>query len=94
MPTYLLQWEAIKVAKEKGCTRYDLWGAPVAFDESDSLWGVYRFKKGLGATVQRTMGAYDLPLKPWLYTMYAQVMPRLLDMMRFRGNRETRGNLD
>ena len=48
MPTYLLQWEAMKRAKAKGCTVYDLWGAPEAFDESDSMWGVYRFKEGLG----------------------------------------------
>ncbi len=29
-------------------TVYDLWGAPDVFDESDSMWGVYRFKEGLG----------------------------------------------
>jgi lipid II:glycine glycyltransferase (peptidoglycan interpeptide bridge formation enzyme) len=28
MPTYLLQWEAMKIAKSKGCDVYDLWGAP------------------------------------------------------------------
>ena len=48
MPTYLLQWEAMKRAKAAGCTVYDLWGAPETFDESDSMWGVYRFKEGLG----------------------------------------------
>ncbi|MCL4368708.1 MAG: peptidoglycan bridge formation glycyltransferase FemA/FemB family protein [Actinobacteria bacterium] len=28
MPTYLLQWEAMKWAKARGCKRYDLWGVP------------------------------------------------------------------
>jgi len=28
MPTYLLQWEAIKWAKARGCEEYDLWGVP------------------------------------------------------------------
>ncbi|MBI2908194.1 MAG: peptidoglycan bridge formation glycyltransferase FemA/FemB family protein [Chloroflexi bacterium] len=28
MPTYLLQWEAMKWAKAQGCRRYDLWGIP------------------------------------------------------------------
>jgi len=51
MPTYLLQWEAMKRAKARGCTLYDLWGAPEVFDESDSMWGVYRFKEGLGGKV-------------------------------------------
>lgn len=32
MPNYLLQWEAMKWAKEVGCTRYDLWGVP------DEVW--------------------------------------------------------
>ena len=59
MPTYLLQWEAMKRAKAKGCTRYDLWGAPEVFDESDLMWGVYRFKEGLGGKVVRTLGAWD-----------------------------------
>ena len=40
MPTYLLQWEAMKRARAKGCTVYDLWGAPDVFDESHSMWGV------------------------------------------------------
>ncbi|MEP7137804.1 MAG: peptidoglycan bridge formation glycyltransferase FemA/FemB family protein, partial [Chloroflexota bacterium] len=57
MPTYLLQWEAVKRAKAKGCAVYDLWGAPEVFDESDSMWGVYRFKEGLGGKVVRTLGA-------------------------------------
>ena len=84
MPTYLLQWEAIKAAKAAGCTTYDLWGAPDTFDESDSMWGVYRFKQGLGGQVVRHIGAWDLPMRPWLYTLYTQALPRLLSLMRLR----------
>ncbi|HEX2170975.1 MAG TPA: peptidoglycan bridge formation glycyltransferase FemA/FemB family protein [Dehalococcoidia bacterium] len=32
MPTYLLQWEAIKLAKVLGCARYDFWGIPALVD--------------------------------------------------------------
>ena len=63
MPNYLLQWEAMQRAKTAGCTIYDLWGAPDEFDESDSLWGVYRFKQGLGGRVLRTIGATVTPTK-------------------------------
>jgi lipid II:glycine glycyltransferase (peptidoglycan interpeptide bridge formation enzyme) len=28
MPNYLLQWEAVRWAKEHGCTLYDFWGIP------------------------------------------------------------------
>jgi peptidoglycan pentaglycine glycine transferase (the first glycine) len=93
MPTYLLQWEAMKRAKENGCTAYDLWGAPETFDESDSMWGVYRFKEGLGGEVVRTLGAYDFaPTKLW-YKLYAEVMPRVLDVMRSRGKEKTKQGL-
>ena len=94
MPTYLLQWEAMKRAKINGCTAYDLWGAPDIFDESDSMWGVFRFKEGLGGEVTRTLGAYDFaPSKLW-YKLYAEVMPRLLNAMRSRGKEKTKQALE
>lgn len=90
MPTYLLQWEAMRHAKTNGCIAYDLWGAPEVFDESDSMWGVYRFKEGLGGDVVRTLGAYDFaPNKLW-YKMYTDIMPRVLDVMRSRGKQKTK----
>ena len=90
MPTYLLQWEAMKRAKERGCTIYDLWGAPEVFDESDSMWGVFRFKRGLGGEVARTLGAWDYAPNPLWYGLYTNVIPRILDVMRSRGKRKTK----
>jgi lipid II:glycine glycyltransferase (peptidoglycan interpeptide bridge formation enzyme) len=90
MPNHLLQWEAIQRAKELGCTVYDLWGAPDTFDESDPLWGVYRFKEGLGGRVIRTVGAWDFPSWPLGYRLYTQILPRILDRMRRRGKQRTR----
>jgi lipid II:glycine glycyltransferase (peptidoglycan interpeptide bridge formation enzyme) len=93
MPTYLLQWEAIKRAKANGCTAYDLWGAPDVFDERDSLWGVYRFKEGLGGKVVRTLGAWDFAPNSLWYKLYSEIIPRLLDVMRSRGKARTRQSL-
>ncbi|MBL8076450.1 MAG: peptidoglycan bridge formation glycyltransferase FemA/FemB family protein [Anaerolineales bacterium] len=93
MPTYLLQWEAMKIAKSNGCDTYDLWGAPEIFDESDSMWGVYRFKEGLGGEVVRTLGAYDFAPNKILYKLYAEVMPRVLNFMRSRGKEKTKQSL-
>ena len=90
MPTYLLQWAAMKHAKAHGCLTYDLWGAPDVFDESDSMWGVYRFKEGLGGEVVRTLGAYDFAPSKFWYSMYADVMPRVLNFMRSRGKEKTK----
>lgn len=90
MPTYLLQWEAIRLAQVKGCTTYDLWGAPDEFNREDPLWGIYRFKSGLGGKVARHIGAWDLPLQPLLYTLHTQVWPRLIELKRLQGDAQTR----
>jgi lipid II:glycine glycyltransferase (peptidoglycan interpeptide bridge formation enzyme) len=89
MPNVLLQWEAIRRAKYVGCQVYDLWGAPDEFTESDSLWGVYRFKQGLGGQVVRTLGAWDYPVGPGLYAFYTRILPRWLNWMRNRGRERT-----
>jgi lipid II:glycine glycyltransferase (peptidoglycan interpeptide bridge formation enzyme) len=79
MPAYLLQWEAMRWAKAKGCKVYDLWGIPDANEEeleaqftkrSDGLWGVYRFKRGFGGQVTRTIGAWDRIYNPLKYRLY------------------------
>jgi lipid II:glycine glycyltransferase (peptidoglycan interpeptide bridge formation enzyme) len=84
MPNHLLQWAAIKTARAAGCTRYDMWGAPDQFDESDPMWGVYRFKLGFGSSTRQGLGAYDFPVRPRLYQLYHQLLPRLLALLRSR----------
>lgn len=87
MPTYLVQWEAIRWAKARGCEEYDLWGVPdedeatleAQFERrSDGLWGVYRFKRGFGGQLKRAAQALDRVYNPVLYWAY----------LKFIGNRE------
>jgi len=87
MPTYLLQWEAMKWAKARGCEEYDLWGVPDEDEATlesnfesrhDGLWGVYRFKRGFGGTLKRSQQAVDRVYNPLLYWAY----------LKFIGNRE------
>lgn len=79
MPTYLLQWKAMQWAKAQGCTEYDLWGVPDEELESleanflerrDGLWGVYRFKRGFGGLLRRTVPSWDRVYNPLLYKLY------------------------
>ena len=93
MPNYLLQWEGIRRAKSLGCKIYNLWGAPNVFNESDDLWGVFRFKEGLGGHVLRTIGAWDFTPNPMLYKMYTELLPRVMDIMRARGKARTPGKV-
>jgi lipid II:glycine glycyltransferase (peptidoglycan interpeptide bridge formation enzyme) len=87
MPNYLLQWEAILRAKADGCAIYDFWGAPDQFIETDSMWGVYRFKEGYGGDVTRYIGAWDFPVNKPFYKLYTQLLPKLLNLMRQKGAR-------
>ncbi len=89
MPTYLIQWEGMRWAKDMGCTVYDMWGAPDRFEKDDPMWGVYRFKRGFGGRVTRTVGAWDYPVKPVLYKMYTALLPKLLAVMREFGDQAT-----
>jgi lipid II:glycine glycyltransferase (peptidoglycan interpeptide bridge formation enzyme) len=84
MPNHLLQWQAIKAARAAGATRYDMWGAPDDFAETDTMWGVYRFKMGFGGVTRRGLGAYDFPVQPLTYRLYNQLLPRLLSLLRAR----------
>ena len=81
MPNYALQWEAIKWAKGMGCETYDMWGAPEVFDESDGMWGVYRFKRGFRGQLTRYIGAWDFAPRPTLYAIYNRVAPSLLGVV-------------
>ena len=88
MPNYLLQWEAMKFARSIGCKTYDLWGAPDEFEESDPLWGVFRFKEGLGGEIVRTCGAWDYTTHPVMYQAYTSILPKMLDILRFRRKKQ------
>jgi lipid II:glycine glycyltransferase (peptidoglycan interpeptide bridge formation enzyme) len=80
MPNYLLQWEAMRWARNRGCTQYDMWGVPdqdfktleAQFtSRRDGLWGVYRFKRGFRGQLIRSAGAWDRPYNRFLYTLYS-----------------------
>jgi len=83
MPTYLLQWEAMRWAKSRGCVSYDLWGVPDEdeasleanfMDRKSGLWGVYRFKRGFGGTIRRSTQAMDKIYMPFPYLLYKKFM--------------------
>ncbi len=80
MAPYAVQWAAMRWAKARGCTTYDLWGVPDEDSESlesqfaerrDGLWGVYRFKRGFGGALWRSVGAWDRVYRPLRYRLYS-----------------------
>lgn len=62
MATYLLQWEAIRRAKNMKCIEYDMFGIAPNRDPSHPMYGLYRFKTGFGGNIFHRMGCWDYPL--------------------------------
>lgn len=67
MPNYLLQWEMIKWAIEKGCQIYDFRGVSGDLSEDNPLYGLYRFKKGFNGEFTEFVGEMDLVMNPLIH---------------------------
>ncbi|MFO7153451.1 MAG: peptidoglycan bridge formation glycyltransferase FemA/FemB family protein [Caldicoprobacter oshimai] len=67
MPNYLLQWEMIKWAVERGCDIYDFRGVSGNVDKNHPLYGLYRFKKGFGGKFTEFIGELDYVFNPLVY---------------------------
>lgn len=73
---YLLQWEAIKEAKKRGCTLYDFWGFVDPQRQPKHPWaGPTLFKIGFGGYKKEYIKTQDLPLskKYWLTFIFEKL---------------------
>jgi lipid II:glycine glycyltransferase (peptidoglycan interpeptide bridge formation enzyme) len=70
MAPYLLQWTAIRDARDFGCKRYDLFGIPPADDPAHPMAGLYRFKTGFGGAVIHRIGSWDFAFRPVTRTLF------------------------
>ncbi len=76
MPNYLLQWEAIRWAKQAGAETYDFWGIPETDEQSEAMAGVYRFKSGWGGRIVRFSGNYECVYHPQTMRFVRKVLLR------------------
>lgn len=70
MATYALQWRAITLAKQRGCTEYDMFGIAPNPDPDHPMYGLYRFKTGFGGKVYHGLGCWDYPLDNEVYSYF------------------------
>jgi len=70
MPAYLLQWEAMKRAREKGCNRYDLFGCSPSANPDHPMHGLFLIKTGFGGELVHRYGAWDYPYGKLFYVFY------------------------
>ncbi len=76
---YLIQWEAIKLAKSREFALYDFFGvapktsavdAPYDYDRKHRYAGFTKFKVGFGGQYKKFQGTYDLVLDSSKYYFY------------------------
>jgi len=71
MAPYLMHFEAMKRAKEKGCKIYDLLAiAPPESGENHPYAGLTRFKSQFGGGSVHLLGSWDLVGSKFWYTLY------------------------
>lgn len=63
MPNFLLQWTAMRDARNAGARLYDLYGIPPTDDERHPMHGLFLFKTGFGGKNVHRVGTFDVPLK-------------------------------
>jgi len=73
--SYLMQWEAIKQAKEKGYRKYNFWGIAPENSKNHPWAGLSLFKKGFGGYSKQYVKTQDLPLssKYWLTYIFEKL---------------------
>jgi len=71
MPTYLLQWHAMRTARRLGARHYDMFGIPPDRREGHPMHGLLRFKEGFGGYQVTRRGCWDYPFDERAYTVFA-----------------------
>lgn len=76
MANYLLQWNMIQWAIDRGCDWYDFRGVSGGQAENKTK-GLLRFKSGFGAQIYSLVGEYELLLLPVASVIVKWMIPRL-----------------
>jgi len=73
--SYLLQWEAIKEAKKRGCQLYNFWGIAPEDDKKHPWYGLSLFKMGFGGYKKEYVKTQDFPIskKYWLTFLFEKL---------------------
>lgn len=69
-PFYSIHYELIKYAVDNNYKYYNFYGISGNLVETDSMYGIYLFKKGFGGQVVELMGEFDYPVSKIYYYLY------------------------
>jgi len=83
MPNYLIQWDMINWAKERGCQVYDFRGVSGdVLNEDNPLFGLYKFKKGFNGDLVEFIGDWDRVYSKAYYFMWSRMLPIYMKSIR------------
>ncbi len=84
--SYLLQWEAMLWAKEKGALSYDLCGSPASWEIKNQEHPYYRigkFKTQFNKEVTDYVGTYDFSINKVKYIIWSRFFEKLVKRLYF-----------
>lgn len=70
MAPYLLHFESMRRARDKGCKYYDLLAVAPEGEEKHKYAGISRFKRQFGGRTVQLVGSWDYILKPVWYKLF------------------------
>ncbi|HEX9068877.1 MAG TPA: peptidoglycan bridge formation glycyltransferase FemA/FemB family protein [Ktedonobacterales bacterium] len=74
MPNHLLQWTAIRWAKENGSAVYDFRAIAEVLEPDEDMYSLYTYKSGFGGESYLALETHDLPLNGPVYWAYRQTL--------------------
>jgi lipid II:glycine glycyltransferase (peptidoglycan interpeptide bridge formation enzyme) len=75
-PSNAMQWAMLSDAHDRGASVYDLRGISDTLDPDDPLFGLLRFKLGLGGEAVELVGEWDYALQPLRHRAVAAYLAR------------------
>ncbi len=78
--SYLLQWEAIREAKSRGCNVYNFWGIAPGKKSNHPWLGLSLFKMGFGGYAKEYVRTQDFPTSSFYYLI--RIFEKLRKMKR------------
>lgn len=71
MAPSLMHWTAMRHARERGCTTYEMGAVSPSVDPSHRFYGLFRFKTGFGGRIEYRCGSWDYPLDQEAYREFS-----------------------
>jgi len=71
MASNIIMWEAIRLGKNLGADKFDMWGSlPPIYPQNHPWAGFTRFKEGYSGRFIQMAGSFDLIVNPLMYKLY------------------------